>query len=539
MPLDKINPGHDILFHYRRFNALMEALIDGNFPIYYDYEAFNNYGYGARWFYPDLILIPFAWIANYTGFVFSYKLMWFVMTFLCGLFTYKAVSTICKNNNVAFIVGLLYTFSTYRLQDIYERGAVGEALSFTFLPIIALGLYQIIKGDYKKWYIISIGFTLLIYSHLLSSVISFITVIIFILIYYKAFFKEPKRLWYLVVAGIVSLFLSSYFILPFIEQIINCNYQVSDSSFKNDAGLSFGTFFKSILYPHTIFAKKEFEPYIGILLILCISLRLFIRDKSKTLRKIDLLTLLGLIYLFLSLNIIPWDRYPLKLINFIQFPWRLFEFSTLFFSISGGSYLCVLINKHARLKFLYPLLIILIGCLIITTSARYKVVRYYYTAMTSNPIMTLDNYFWFFVSLEYFPAKLNSVDIIKEKGDKIDYKNSSTSISDIEKGNGYINFNIKTLQKEEIELPLIYYKGYSAQLYNERMKMPINLKVRQSDRGLVEIELPSNPRLGNVTVKFSGTFIQKYSIYFTLISFIILIIYIYTYNRKQKKRINA
>lgn len=63
MPLDKINEGHDILFHYRKIDALIESIKNHSFPIYLDYTAFENYGYGTRWFYPDLMLIPFAYLA--------------------------------------------------------------------------------------------------------------------------------------------------------------------------------------------------------------------------------------------------------------------------------------------------------------------------------------------------------------------------------------------------------------------------------------------------------------------------------------------
>lgn len=527
MPLDKINPGHDILFHYRRINALMESLKLGTFPIYIDYEAFNNYGYGARWFYSDLLLIPFALLANVTSFVFAYKSMWFVMTILCGLLTYKTVNTIYKNSTAAAFASLLYTFSAYRLQDIFERGAVGEALAITFIPIVFWGLYEIIKGDYKKWYIISIGYALLIYTHLLSSVLMFITTIIILCIYYKDLLKQPKRFYYLLLAGIITIILSSYFLLPFIEQMINANFQVSTMMYKAGSELSLNETLRSIIYPHTIFSKEEFEPYIGVLLIACLFLRFFIKDKSKYIKSIDIGVAIGIIYILLSTALFSWSNYPLKLINFIQFPWRLYEFSTFFFAVAGGYYLSKILKQNKKSIIASIFIVGLIGGLIITNAARYKVIRYYYTAMNTKPVMTMDNYFWFFVSLEYFPENL-TIDIIWKKDQNIDSNN--VKISNIERTNNKIICDVVTNETDYIELPLTYYKGYSATL-NEQ-----NVVVKESKQGLVEVKINES---GKLIVSFTGTFIQKYSIYITLISFALLIIYIYMYNRKRKNKIYA
>ena len=533
MPSNRLNSGDDMLFHFRRFKSLMEALKSGNFPIYLDFDAFDGYGYGTKWFYSDLILIPFAYLANLTGFVFAYKFMWFTMTVLCGIFTYKMINHIYRNYTAATLGALLYTFSSYRLQDIFQRGALGEALSFSFIPIVFYGLYEITKGDYKKWYIIAIGFSLLIYTHLLSSILAFVTVVIYVLIYYKDFVRNTKRLYSIILAGIVTIALCSYLILPLFEQIQHISFQVNDMGLRENNQLSLPVFLSSILYPHLILASPGFVPYIGVLLIACLILRFFIKEKSEYLKSIDIGVLIGVVYLLLSLSIIPWNKYPLKLFSIIQFPWRLFEFSTFFFAIAAGYYFSKILEKKKYSKIIYTSVIVLIGCLILTNGYRYKIIKGYYNFPKEAPEMTIEKYHIYFQSLEYFP-KNQTVDVIKEKGQNIDALNSTTTISDITRKNGYINFNIATSSKEIVELPLTYYKGYTAQLNRPQAKMPKELVVQESKRGLVEVPISES---GNITVKFSGTHLQKYSIYITLISAILLIMYIYIINKKEK--INA
>ena len=528
MPLDIINRGDDMMFHYRRISSLMLALRDGNFPVYLDFDAFENYGYGAKWFYGDLLLIPFAYLANLTDFIFAYKSMWFIMTILCGLFTYKLINRIYNNTTAATLGALLFAFSSYRFQDIFQRGALGEAMSFTFIPIVFYGLYEIIKGDYRKWYIIAIGFSLLIYTHLLSTLLTFVTILIFIVIYNKDFVKHPKRFFYLILAGIVTILMSSSFLLPFIEQINSTNFHIDLVKLDTHSRLDFYTFLKSVFNPHLTNFRLVFLPHIGGLLVAFLFLRFFIKEKSPNIKSVDIGVCIGLVYLILPLKIIPWDIYPLKLLSIIQFPWRFFEFSTLFFAIAGGYYLSYFIKREKYSSIQFSTVVLTIGFLIITSGYIYKEVKGYYNPKIEITKMTLDNYRDYFGNAEYFPLKLESIEILKNRGNNIIVTNNGT-ISNIERDNGLINFSININNiKSKAELPLIYYKGYTARIKDKEVE------VHESSIGLVEISVNES---GNVTVQFSGTFLQKYSIYISLLSFLLLLVYIYIYNRNSKNNV--
>ena len=67
-------------------------------------------------------------------------------------------------------------------------------------------------------------------------------------------------------------------------------------------------------------------------------------DKENIKRFENKLFIMGLILLFMSTNLFPWfifNNMPLS----IQFPWRLYAFSTTFFTIVGS---IVLVNKHSK-----------------------------------------------------------------------------------------------------------------------------------------------------------------------------------------------
>ncbi|GAB6008938.1 hypothetical protein [Dysgonomonas reticulitermitis] len=515
-----LHPGQDFFFHYRRLQALMDG-IKSPYLMYLDYGTMNGYGYFTKAFYPDLTLIPFALIGNFTNIEFAYLSMIFVMTFLCGLFTYITVNKIYKNSFTASIAAILYTFCFYRLLDIYHRAAVGEAITFTFLPLVLLGLYHIIKGDYKKWYILTVGFSLMIFTHLISSVLMFITIIIILLIYCKSLFNEPKRFYYLLLSGVATFLIVSYYIFPLLEQMTsnvfyyesrNLTVRAQDSVFKIN-WIIWG------LFSGVVQAKQIFIPGTGLILTCGILLRLFVYGKSKELRSIDILVILGLAYIFTTWSLFPWSLFPFNKLNFIQLPWRLLEFSSFFFAIAGGYYLSHSIKSKKRL-FVAGCVIVLATIFVMINDAKlYKEIR-------SGKLITEDASVddrYHMGGIEYVPDKVPDIEYIRERGDTVIAGQQGVGLSGVNRMNGVTGFSVVTTSKTTIELPLIYYKGYAATIDAK------SISVEESSHGLVQIPVDKS---GSVKVYYKGTIVQKVSWYITIVSIFVLCIYIFV----QKKR---
>ncbi len=516
-------PGHDFYFHYRRLQALIDGLNNGPFLIYLDYSAVDGYGYFTKAFYCDVVLIPFAIIGKFTSLKLAYLFLIFTMTVLCGVFTYRAVNTIYKNSYAAAISALLYTFCAYRILDIYDRAAIGEAISFTFIPIVFLGFYHIIKGDYRKWYILAIGFSLMIFTHLISSVLMLITIFIYLGIYCKSILKEPKRIFYLLLSGIVILLVTSYYILPMFEQMQSdifyyesrqLTVRAQDSTY--DLHWIIWGMFSGIIHPYQMFI-----PGIGLFLTCAITLRLFVYGKSAQLKSVDVGVIVGLVYVFATSSLFPWSIYPFKLLNFIQLPSRLYEFSSFFFAIAGGCYLSQLLKTNRRL--LSGGLLVVVATLIffLSNSAFYQIVRCN-RPVTQAADITNDYHLG---GLEYFPDKVPSIKYIDERGQVVIPKYAETVIDDLNKEKGVTNFNVLTSKEELLELPLIYYKGYLARL-NEK-----DLLVSESKNGLVQVSVNES---GNVKVHYGGTTVQRIGWFISFFSILSFCIYIFLFRNKDK-----
>lgn len=514
-------PGHDSYFHFGRLQSLMDELKNGNIFIRPDYSVMEGYGYFTRAFYPDFILIPFAFIGNLTSLEFAYNFMIFTMTVLCGLFTYMMINRIYKSTYAAAMGALLFAFAMYRLLDIYHRGALAEASSFTFVPLSFWGLYEIIKGDYRKWYILTIAFSLLILTHLLSSVLMFITLLILLAVYYKSLIKEPKRIKYLLFSGIATLPIVAYYLFPMLEQMISNTYYYDVNPLTSIKENILGTYaiiwglFSGAVYP-----ERAFIPGTGLILTCMIVLRLFVYEKSTLLRSVDIGVLIGFIYIFASSYLFPWGVFPFNKLSFIQMPWRLYEFSSFFFAVAGAYYLSRILKSNRRLLLSGGMICALIMVVMINDAKMYQDVRS--TVDIVKEKSASNNYH--LIGIEYLPEKVPSVEFIAERGDSIEIT-GNTSISGYARRDGVVNLNIKANTPVSLELPLIYYKGYTAKLNNEK------LSVTESKNGLVQIPVDKS---GIIEIYYGGTIIQKIGWIITVISIIALLIYIIGSERRRR-----
>jgi len=526
MPLDKAYWGADILFHYRRFEALMLALQNDSYPTYLDYGAAMEFGYATKWFYPDFILVPFAWLGNVTNIYFGYKSMIFCFTFLCGLITYKSAQKILNNNYISILTALLYTFAFYHIINLFSRSAIAEGIAMTFLPLIFWGLYEIIKGNYKKWYIISIGFLLLLMTHLLTSVLTFILVLIILVVYYKDLYKTPKRLYYLILAGIFSFLISAVYILPMLEQMYSNTYWFNNphpTTWPEHNGLSILQIISGFFNGFSLSAEGQLVS-IGIMLIGIILLRLFIYERTAILKKVDLLVISGFILIFLTSNLFPWGVFPFNKIKFFQFPWRLFTYISLFFALGGSYYLYILAKSNCRKYIYFSVIIVGIFFMLIINGRVFQEGKYFEETgvYTLNPE---EKNYYHLGSMEYIPSKFPSLEYIKDRAGIIVTNHTDTKISDFGREYGTTKFNINIAGNEETaEIPRFYYKGYTATLNGE------NIPIEQSDKGLIKLTIKES---GKVIITYSGTILQKISIYISIISFIILCIFIVRFKKKE------
>lgn len=121
----------------------------------------------------------------------------FMAIFLSSLFLFDrgVFNGINAKYHMSRIIGaFLYTTCSYRIITILVKAFIGEMLSFIFIPIILLGLYEIIYENYRKWWIFAAGFIGILNSNLVMTEIMIVVSGVIILVNIKSIIKEKNNI---------------------------------------------------------------------------------------------------------------------------------------------------------------------------------------------------------------------------------------------------------------------------------------------------------------------------------------------------------
>lgn len=499
--------GDDIYFHLGRISAISDNIKNGNIfqGIYPGY--FDNYGYANGLFYPDIFLyIPSLLVSLGINLILSYKFLIILINFFSILSIYTSIKGISKNKYACTLGTIIYAFSSYRLVDMYERAALGETLAFIFIPLVIWGIYEIIFKDKKKFYILVIGMSGLILSHIITTYIMGIILFILCLLNIKKLFKE-KRIYYLILSAIITLLLTSYFLIPMLEQMKSQTFYYSNTQnieqfklYKRSVPI-YLLFLEIPNFFNVLFNTYWIPSGIGIIFLYLI----YKKYKHKEINDIFInqcyfISIISLLLIafkyFWKLKIIIKLFYP------VQFPWRLYIVPTLLLTICGSILLSrikesKIIIKNTFLVSMISLISIFIICLF------------------PSRIINIDHYDAYFA--EYLPIEVDR-DYINKRGNIITTNNEVTH-SFIKNGlNIKIDFSNNKYKNTYMELPLVYYKGYTAK--NNKN----NLELFKTENGLVGVKI-NDIESGTIDVRYEGTKISKITKYISIISFIVFIIY--------------
>lgn len=325
---------HDSNPHISRMIAYHTALQDGQFPPMWAKEVLGGIGS------PVLMLnyqLPYMLgeIGSLAGLSYfdSYKLSLGLSFVLSGIFMYLALST--KFGKLgAWIGALIYTFAPYRFVDIYVRGALGESLTFIFLPLLIWGYYR------SSTSLLILGWAGLFLTHPIASAVFSIFFLGYCLMVKKKFN------W---VAYTVAVMIAMFNLLPTLTLTHFTYYSptLSDTlrMFPTLSQLVYSRWGYGVSLPGT---ADGMSFAIGVVQwgAIIAGLLLALKNKNLELRYLVTTSMIGLFFI-LPISI-PIYRL-LHLTNYIDFPWRLIFF-TIFVSAWIGAWLINQITKESNKK---------------------------------------------------------------------------------------------------------------------------------------------------------------------------------------------
>lgn len=469
------------LFHYStdmnfilmRIEGLKDGLLSGMFPVRIQPNWLNGYGYATSIFYGDLFLILPATLrifgVSVQGAYFAYV---FCMNLSTCLIAYFCLKAMFKVRHIALIGSCLYTLSTFRLELMYVLSRGGMYTAYTFLPLIAYGVYLIYydSKNRKSWFYLSLGMTGILQSHLLTTEITVFALALIVLVSAKRFFKKDSVLAMLKAVG-ASILLNIGFLVPMLDYMRDV--QVSSDSWKTiynyiqrsgEDGSGFLLLFRegrSAWSPDLILLLGQ---CLFLVILICIPFEKMKGERERKYREMGIVTFtVSLILLVMGTKYFPWDTiedmFPASrmVINSLQFPHRFYEITTILLTITLCCGLMILKGRMEKGDYRVGLTVVLGICLLSGGYLISDVVNHASTVTIYDTEGLDDNRT---STNEYLPAGANQELFIHETA----VAEVGITVNSFRKDRLHIRLQCVNEKEENgyVELPLVYYEGYQA-----------------------------------------------------------------------------
>lgn len=156
--------------HLSRMESIFEMIKMGKLPPLVNFIGLGNHGNAFNGMYPWVsmaifFVLPRFFLTNSMYALFAS----YVLINIATLFNaYLLTRELSKDTRIRLFATLFYGFNAYHLTLLFSRNAVGEALAYTFAPLVLLGCFQIWRGRTKGILHIALGMGMIANSHVIS-----------------------------------------------------------------------------------------------------------------------------------------------------------------------------------------------------------------------------------------------------------------------------------------------------------------------------------------------------------------------------------
>ena len=347
--------GPDLTYHLQRIEGVKDGLLGGQFPVRLEPRWMYDHGYANGIFYCNTFLYLPA-LLRLLGFPIStsYNIYCIALNIATAWISYYCFGRMLGEKKAGVICSALYTLSVFRIYKLIVATAVGEGTAVTFLPLVLYGLYRIFTEEpeeerYKTaWVPLMLGLGGLIQSHVLTCEITGAAMILFCIIFIRKIF-HVKVFLALLKGAVSTVGVCLWFLVPFLDYYLTQDVHIRHVSARTiqDRGL----------YPtHLPFHfwrvggnipngenGMQYSHPVGVGLVLCAALTVFLilwfsgkfrKTEKRELNFVKAVAVIGVLMLYMSLNLFPWDRIQAlnsvtaALVSSLQFPNRFLGWGT-------------------------------------------------------------------------------------------------------------------------------------------------------------------------------------------------------------------
>lgn len=344
-----IPDNYDVMEHMRFAVTYSDALQNGDFPALWSEK--DNFGYGGAGvrLYPPFTYFLFSFIHLFTSsWHLSLTIVLLTAMFIGCLGVYSFTREYYRKGSpllAAFIYGII----PYHLFQIYQLFLLAEFVAAGLTPFVFYYGTRLIKeGGVRNSVLFSIFFSLVVLTHIPSTIILSVSLAVFFLIQLR---KETilRTAIYTSVSAVLTLLSTAFYWLKVVTEVKWVKHDAVD--YYNSGLYTYSSYlFPIFLDPPDFFEIKQlwmFDIITGITLVVSILLGLYlVRKKASDLLIRAMLATLALsLFMATSLSAPIWNN--IEFLQKLQFPWRWLSVAMVMCSFLCGPFIECLKKNEA------------------------------------------------------------------------------------------------------------------------------------------------------------------------------------------------
>ncbi|QQG42208.1 MAG: glycosyltransferase family 39 protein [Candidatus Woesebacteria bacterium] len=514
---------HDNLQAMRIFE-MRKCFADFQIPCRWVPDMGYGNGYPLFNFYGPLSYYLGAVVSFILGYIWSAKLLFFLPLVVGGLGMYLLGRELFGKIPGA-VSAILYLFAPYRALDSYVRGAVGESFALAIIPFVYYLYLRLIKTKEKKYFALAIvSMSLLLVSHNIMTLI--FTPLIIIWVFFLLYRDKWNGLKIAILSLGLAVGLSAFFILPaFLEkslvqtealtrneldfraQFVKVSQLFIDRSwnYSGSQPQSANTISYQIGWPHWW------------LVVLSLVAVIFCK-KRKDIALFTFYFLLFTFGVYMTHNKSSFIWEYIKILAYIQFPWRFLSVVILSSSLLGGYFIFIFKGK---VRYLFAITFSLLAILL---NWQYFKPEHFYFNLTDKELLSGQN----FIDqqkgalLDYLPKTAleprelapDAPYVVSGKAEIFDFINKSNRWT----------FKTDAVSESKVEIPVFDFPGWTVFVNGKEV-----VHTNDNVLGRIGVTIPGGK--SNVEGKFKNTPIRILGNTLTGLSFVLLVL-IYAKGKK-------
>ena len=509
---------------------MFEALKVGQFPV--RWASGFRYGEPLYNFYAPLVYYLGALVHTF-GFSFltTAKILYALSFILSGLaMFYLARKFLPKLGSLA--IAALYVYAPYRSVDTYVRGAISEAWTFVFFPLIILFTLDVFKNLSRKkmaFLVLSLAGLFLTHNILTVLFLPFYLAFCFCLFINQKNWLFVKRIGLALGLGVGVA--ATYLIPALWEKGFIQTHYLTDAYFNY---LGHFVALRQFIVPSWGYGASLWGPVddmsfqIGLVhwSVLALALGLFLIFFKKIKGKLIKIWFISSVILFvLSLffqhnkSTFIWQAIPL--LGYVQFPWRFLALSVFFVSLATIPALYLSGAKLAKwLAFLIIVLVLAVNI------GYFHPEKYYSDSIdahyVSKETLSVDSK----LPKDYLPVWVKVIS--QEKITEPVVLAGEVQISDFELVGTRAKLSAVSSKGATIEIPVTFFPGWRVSINGRKVAVRSG-----DDLGLLAFDLPVGK--SKVEIRFGNTPVRTVSDLVSLASLVFVVWFYLAKNGKTKK----